>query len=62
MFAFYLRLDSECQHLFGKGLLTRFIVYLICLLTSLHVVTLFPWDIVGGVWNLVVSVPDRSPL
>ena len=34
----------------------------ICLLTSLYVVTSFPRYIVGGVWGVVVSVPDRCPL
>ena len=29
-------------------------------LTSLHVVTSFAWYIVGGVWDLIVSVPDLA--
>ena len=50
------------HHLFGKRLLTRFIICLICLLTSLQVVTSFLCYVVGGVWDLIVSVPDRFPL
>ena len=32
------------------------------LLTSLNVVTSFPWYIVGEVWDLIVIVSDRCPL
>ena len=50
------------HHLFGKGLLTRFIICLISLLMSLHVATFFPPDIVGGVLDLTVSFHDLGPL
>ena len=30
--------------------------------TSLHIVTYFSWYIVGVVWDLIVSVPDRCSL
>ena len=44
-------------------LVTWFIICLFCLLTSLHIVISFPWDSVGGIWDLIfVSVPDRRPL
>ena len=36
---------------------TRFIICLVCLLKSLHVVTSFPWYIVGRVWDQIVSLP-----
>ena len=49
------------HHLFGKVLLTRFMVCLVCLLTSLHVVTSFPYDVVGGVLPLALSVPYCCP-
>ena len=62
----YVSLFSEVEYLshylFGKRLLTRFIICYICLLTSLQVVTSFLCYIVGGVWDLIVSVPDRCPL
>ena len=32
--------------------------YLICLLASLRAMTSFPCDIIGRVWNLIVSVPN----
>ena len=54
--------ESPPTYVFGKRLLTRFIICLICLLTPLHVVTSFPLDIVSGAWDLLVSVPDRCPL
>ena len=39
-----------------------YMLYEALLLNLLHVVTSFPWDIVGGVWDLIVSVPDHCPL
>ena len=62
MFLFLVMLGFLSHHVFGKRLLTRFIICVICLLTLLHVVTSFPWYIVGGGWDLTVSVPDCCPL
>ena len=58
---FWVTVGIQSHHLFWKGLLTQFIICPICLyvLTSLNVVTSFPWDNVGEVWDLIVSVPER---
>ena len=45
-----------------NGHLTQSIICFICLLTSLHVVTSFTWYIVGGAWDLIVSLSGRCPL
>ena len=38
------------------------VYHLLFLMTSLHIVTSFPWYIVSGVWDLFVLVPDCWPL
>ena len=48
------------SYLFGNKLLTRLIICLIFLLGSLRVVTPFPSDVMGRVWVLIVSIPDRA--
>ena len=45
------------HHMFEKELLTP-LSYRICLPASLRAATSFPCDIIGRVWNLIVSVPD----
>ena len=45
------------NHLFEKELLTPFVISYL-LLASVRAVTSFPCDIIGRVWNLIVSVPD----
>ena len=61
MFLFLVTVGFLSYHLFGKELQTGFIICLICLLTSLHVLTSFPLYIVDGVWDLTLSVPERCP-
>ena len=48
------------HHLLGKGLLILFNHLSHLLLTSLHVIS-SPSDIMDGVWDLIVSDPDRCP-
>ena len=62
MFLFLVTFGFLSHHLFGKGLMTRFIICIICLLASLYVATFSPCYIVGGVWDLIASVLDRASL
>ena len=38
-----------------------FLICRISLLTSLYNMTCFSCDTVGGVWELIISIPDRGP-
>ena len=53
MFLFLVKFGFLSHHLFGKGLLALFII---CLIYSLSHFML------GGLWDLNESVPDRCPL
>lgn len=47
------------HHLFGKELLTRLAGCRYCELLWICVLNSFPCDVVGVIWNVTVSVPDR---
>ena len=45
--------------LFGRGLFVRFTASALRKLPSIYIFSYFPFGFGGGMWGLIVSVPDR---
>ena len=54
---FSVRMMKNC--LFGEELFVRFTVRVYCESLSVCVCAYFPTGFEGGMWNLIVSVPDH---